>query len=231
MKKILKILFSASVYLSVVTVLAEAVALGVVWSKGNLKEDTVLQIMAVAHDVDIASMRGQEEDALSIRPTVYVTRREIADMRQDVALDLSMREIAIDKGLIDIIEISAQFSRQWEDYKRLKDDFDWKLKQLRLGATDQAVKDVQRQLVSLSPKLAKNQILKLLDDRSLDQAEAQQFVVSVFKGMSINNRKRIIAEFRVEDSLRLHEILRQIRKGEPDVGLFRETRQNILKYD
>jgi len=227
--KILPILFSALVYSSIVTVLAEAVALGVVWSKGNLKEDTVLQIMAVAHDVEMDTMRRQQEHAIA--PLVYVTPREVDDMRQAVALDLSMREIAIDKGLIDIIEISAQFSRQWEEYKQLKDDFDWKLKQLRLGATDQAVKDVQRQLESLSPKLAKTQILKLLDDRSLDKADVQQFVVTVFKGMPINNRKRIIAEFRVEDSLRLHEILRQIRKGEPDVGLFRETRQNLLEFD
>jgi hypothetical protein len=142
-----------------------------------------------------------------------------------------MREIAIDKGLIDILEISARFTQQWEEYKKLKDEFDWNLEQLRQGATDQAVKDVQRQLESLSPKLAKTQILKLLDDQSLGREDAQQFVVTVFKGMPVTNRKRIIEEFRTEDTMRLHEILRQIRKGEPDVGLFRETRRNLMRFD
>ena len=70
-----------------------------------------------------------------------------------------------------------------------------------------------------------------MDDPSLEQDEALQFVVSVFKGMQINNRKRIMAEFRVADSERLHEILRQIRRGEPDVGLFRETRRNLQRFD
>ncbi|MDP6553563.1 MAG: hypothetical protein QGG71_02790 [Pirellulaceae bacterium] len=229
--KILKVTFSALIYLSVLTVLAEAVALCVVWSKGNLTEDTVFQMMAVAHDVDMFTMHRRQGRAIAITPTVYVARREVEDMRQVVALDLSMREIAIDKGLIDILEISAKFTQQWEEYKKLKDEFDWNLEQLRQGATDQAVKDVQRQLESLSPKLAKTQILKLLDDQSLGREDAQQFVVTVFKGMPVNNRKRIIEEFRTENTMRLHEILRQIRKGEPDVGLFRETRRNLMRFD
>ena len=228
---LLKLPWLALVYLSVATVLAEAAALAVVWTKGNLTQDTAFQIMAVANDVDLHAVRRRQERDKAITPPTYVSTEQLEEALNAAALDLTMREIAIDKGLIDIREISARFNQQWDEYKQLKDDFDWRLEQLRQGATDQAVKDVQHQLQSLHPKLAKSQILKIMDDQSLDSEESLQFVVAVFKGMPIKKRKRIIEEFRVEDTERLHEILRQIRKGEPDVGLFRETRHNLKRFD
>lgn len=229
--KILRIPLYAMIYLSVATILAEAAALTAVWAKGNLTQESIFQVMAVANDVDLHTVRRRRERESSLRPRVYVSTQEVEDVRNATALDLSMREIAIDKGLIDVREISAQFNQQWVEYKLLKDDFDWQLERFRQGAADQAVKDVQRQLESLSPRLAKSQMLKIMDDPKLGQDAALQFVVAVFKGMPIKNRKRIIEEFRVEDTERLHEILRQIRKGEPDVGLFRKTRRHLKEFD
>ncbi len=229
--KILKIPVYALIYLSIATILAEAGGLVVCWAKGNLTKDTMLQVMAVAHDVDLPTLRRRQERASMLVPPVYVSMEEVENARNAAALDLSMREMAIDKGLLDILEISEQFNLQWAEYKQVKDDFDWEFEKLRKGAADEAVKDVQRQLESLSPKLAKVQILKIMDDPLSSQDAALQFIVAVMKRMPVKNRKRIIEEFRVEDSERLHEILRQIRKGEPDVSLFRETRRKLKKFD
>ena len=228
---LLRIPFLALVYLSIATLLAEASVIGVVWANGNLTKDSLLQMMAVAHDVDLGTLRRRLEGEITKATSASVARREVEARRHVLSLDLSMREIAVDKGLIDIREISAQFSDQWEEYKQLKDDFDWKWDQLLKGATDQAVLDVRRQLESLSSAQAKTQILKLLNDPSLERDEAHHFVVTVFKGLPINNRKLIIEEFRVDDKETLHGILKQIRRGEPDVGLFRETRRNLQKFD
>ena len=92
--------------------------------------------MAVAHDVDLATLRSRLEDKIAMTPTPGVGRKEVEDKRHILALDLSMREIAIDKGLIDIREISSQFSQQWREYKRLKDEFDVEWDKLQQGATD-----------------------------------------------------------------------------------------------
>lgn len=229
--KILKIPVYALIYLSIVTILAEAGGLVVCWAKGNLTEESMLQVMAVARDVDLSTLRRRQERTRMLAPPDDVSMEEVENARTAAALDLTMREMAIDKGLIDILEISEQFNLQWEEYKKVKDGFDQEFEKLRKGATDEGVKDVQRQLESLSPKLAKVQILKIMDASSRSQEAALQFVVAVIKGMPMRNRKRIIEEFRDEDSERLHEILRQIRKGEPDLSLFRETREKLKDFD
>jgi hypothetical protein len=64
-----------------------------------------------------------------------------------------------------------------------------------------------------------------------DEAEAERAmtdVVTILKGMSLDKRKKIIAEFKsAEDSMRLHEILKEIRLGEPEVSLIQGTRDQV----
>jgi hypothetical protein len=55
-------------------------------------------------------------------------------------------------------------------------------------------------------------------------------VVAIFKNMSLDHRKKIIAEFKEDDAPRLQEILRQIRLGMPEVKLLRDTRVKLQEF-
>ena len=111
-------------------------------------------------------------------------------------------------------------------YNDLKDTFDVELEKIRSGAVDQAMRDVQRQLESVDAKLAKDQIIRILEDHSIPQAESMHFVVTIIKSMGLERRRKILSEFKDEDDTeRLHAILRQIRLGVPDVELIRQTRK------
>ena len=83
----------------------------------------------------------------------------------------------------------------------------------------------------MSAKMAKDQLLRMLDNRNLSRAASMQFVTKLLKGMPLDKRKKILAEFKGEDTDRLHEILQEIRRGVPEAALARQTRQQLQELE
>ena len=84
---------------------------------------------------------------------------------------------------------------------------------------------------SVRARLAKDQILRILDVPAIEPDSSLQLIVTIIKGMPLDKRKKILAEFVNQDSERLHEILRQIRLGVPDVDLVRQTRKQLEQFN
>jgi len=230
--KILKLFISVFVYGCLATIISEAALLSVLYAKGRLTNENVVQLLAVSQDVDLDSIR--EELEAKARPVEWeqVSFDEVLVARQLVSLDLDLQEIAADKGLIDVRQLDFLLDQERKQYDELKQGFDDRLKQLRQGAVDESLQEVQRQLESVDAKLAKDQILRLLDDPAFDPQTSMQFVVTMFKSMPLEKRKKIVAEFKdKKETERLHDILRQIRLGVPDVDVIRQTRQRLEAFN
>ena len=219
MTRLLRISLLALVYLSVATVLAESGALAVMWVQGRINEDRLLQLLAVAYDVDLHSMRRKMEAKAQPIHETQVSYDEVVETRRELNLDLDLREMGFEKGLNDIRQLQKFLSQERDQYAQVKHNFEQRLTQLKQGEADQAMQDVERHLTSVRAQLAKDQILRILDDPTLDPDSALQFTVTLLKGMPLDKQKRILAEFTGDDSERLHEILRQIRLGFPSTGL------------
>lgn len=219
------------IYFSVATIAAETAAIGMLWAKGALDQERIFRLLAIAHDVDLQANRRKLESRVLPIHNEQLSFAEVQTARTYASLDLDLRETAADKGLMDIRELSDEFNLEWSQYRELKDRFDLRLKQIRQGAVDQSLKDVQRQLESVHPRLAKDQILRILDDTKVDPDASTQFVVTIFKAMPSDKRKRIAAEFKDSDSEKLHEIIRHVRLGVPDVELFRNTRRQLQRFE
>ena len=87
------------------------------------------------------------------------------------------------------------------------------------GIEDASLKDVRRTLESLPPEQSKDQLLKLIKDGQLAD------VVAIVKGMPADKSKKILGEFlEPEESEKLYEILRELRKGEPTKSLLDKAR-------
>ena len=221
----------AVAYFSVATVLAEAAALGIVWAKGNLNSETGFQLLAIAYDVDLnAVWKRVKSEATPIREA-QVSYDEVVESRAGAGLNLYLREMAADKGLNDIRELQSALEHERDQYRKLKDDFDQALEQLKQGAADQGLQDVQRQLVSATVQQAKDQMVRILDEPTIESETSMQFVVTILKAMPLDKRKKILSEFKEQELDQLHEILKRIRRGVPNVDLIRETRHQLEQFE
>ena len=228
---VLRIPVLALVYFSVATVLAEAGLLLAIAAKNGLGQERLIQLMAVAYDVDLHSMWVQMEAKSQPISDSEVSHNEVVDRRQEISLDLDLLEMATEKGLRDMHQLGVLLGKERERYNRLRDDYEKQEKNIELGAADQKLLDMQQRLQAMQPKQAKGQIERFLDEESEDYEKSLQIVVTIVKAMPLEKRKKILAEFDTgADKERLHEILRRIRLGVPNVQLIRKTRDQVQLF-
>jgi hypothetical protein len=230
--KLLRLSLTALVYFSMASVIAEAALLGVLWMKGSLKRETFIQLLAISQDVDLQTMWRKLEARAQPFEVEQVSFDEVLAARKEVSLDLDLKEVAADKGLIDVRQLDFLLDQERKQYDSLKGNFDQDFETVQQGAVNESTKEVQRQLESIDAKLAKDQLLRILDDPAFDSTTSMHFVVTMFKAMPLEKRKKILTEFKSEaDVGRLNEILRQIRLGVPDIDVIRQTQEQLETFN
>ena len=145
-------------------------------------------------------------------------------------LDLDLRDLSADKGLADAQQLDLLLEEETSRYSFVKSEFDSRWETMQKEAVDSELQEVARQIATVAPSLAKDQLLRILNDEQLDPELALQQVVTIFRSLSIDKRKKIVLEFKDGDSSSLHEILRQIRLGVPQMTLIRETRDRLDQF-
>jgi hypothetical protein len=90
----------------------------------------------------------------------------------------------------------------------------------------QSLREVQLTLESLKPKQAKEQIIRMIE--AADMAD----VVNIMKQMSLDKRRKILAEFESEPEQEpLFQILTNIRQGEPLVSRVSQVRSELMQLN
>jgi hypothetical protein len=116
-------------------------------------------------------------------------------------------------------------SARLDDWKR---SFDQRLTDLQKATTDASLLEVQQTLEAISPKQAKEQIVKMLEEPPTPHDDPMEDVVRILKAMPLDKRKKILAEFKDPQEVeKLHEILREVRLGGSDAELLRDTRSQL----
>ena len=154
---------------------------------------------------------------------------QVAQACAVASADLDLREMALEIGLDELSGLVTSLAEERAQYDQLKAAFDQDMDRIRQGALDPALRELQRNLETMPPKLAKDQLVRWLDDPDLVQP--MQSVVTLLKAMPLEKRKKLVAEFKGEESDRLQEILRQIRLGVPEVTLIRQTRNQLQQFE
>ncbi|MEO8499047.1 MAG: hypothetical protein ABI614_28620 [Planctomycetota bacterium] len=230
--KLLRLPLTALTYFSVATLLAQAALVGLLYARGNLSKDKAVELVAISRDVDLASMWRELEAASKPVAVEQISFEEVLMARKQRSLDLDLREIAADKGLIDVRELAVLLEAERQQYDALKYQFDQRIENLRQGAIDGGLKEVQRQLESVDAKLAKDQILRILGNADIPPETSMQFVVAMFKNMPLDRKKKIMGEFKTDDDRKqLNVIMNQIRLGVPDVEVIRQAREQFEAFN
>lgn len=226
MKRIFSWLGSLLVAFAIGTTISLLVLIGMLWWKGALGDDRLLGMIAALQGIkQLPTAAGEGADpAAAEQPSLD----QIMQSRLRASLDLDLRESAIDKSLGDLRTVETQIKTERERLDLWKLDFDQRLAKLETAATDAALLEVQRALEVMSPKQAKDQILKMLEEPSTNADDPMQDVVTVIKSMADDKRKKLLGEFKTpEESEKLAEIIHEIRLGLPDSEIIRDTRNQL----
>jgi len=213
----------------IATVLAQVAGLGVLWAKGHLSEEKRFNFLAALYGVDQQSLKEELEKKNQPVDSEQAAFDMVLQQRVKESLNLQLRETALEKGLLGLNTLETQLRIEKTRYAQLKKSFDTKLAELEESLQDEAILEVQRTLEAIPPKQAKDQILRMLaEDKVSGDKKGMTDVVRILKAMALDKRRKVLSEFKAnEEPEKLHDILLQIRLGEPDVSLMRATREEL----
>lgn len=222
MGRLLGMIAALVAYLSVATVLAAASGLVYLRASGKLDAQKLAHVVALLQGLEIPDKQPEkqaEEKALDSEQPSYDDREKT---RQLHSRALEMRELALKSGLERIRFEQRVLTEEKDRYERLKVAFEEQLAALRDGAKSSGRENIRLIWENIKPKLAKEQILEMLEANEINE------VVAILSAVPIAKRAKIVSEFKTPDETgKLDEILRLIRQGVPETNLIDKTRSQI----
>jgi ACT domain-containing protein len=199
------------------TVITQLILIGYFLWRGTLNAETTTKVVALMNGIDITGDR-----LVQIMSKTDANEQpdfdEILAARKMASLDMDLR-IRSQKTFDDeLTKKLTQLQEAQQRFDQRREAFDRKLEEVKKGAQDEGLKEVQRTLQSLAADQAKDQLMKIYDTDRIDD------VVNIIQGIPIDKRKEILAEFTTPDeSEKLHEILQRIGDGLPTTQLIDEA--------
>lgn len=206
-------------YLCVATVLAEAVMLAYMWSKGSLNEEMALRVVAAAKGIDRPKPGQQSGGAEEGK---QVSLEDVARARAMKSRDLELREQSLGNN---VAVVKAEYDKLIDEkdrYERIKAAFRSQLEELHEGVLANNRETARVILESLKPKQSKEQIVRMVKEGEIDDA------VSLLAQMPTTKRAKILSEFKTdEEAATLAEILKLIREGVPETALIEDAMKQL----
>ena len=225
MKAALSWLGSLLTALGIGTLITVMVIAAMLWWKGTLKDERLLDMLAALQGIKPPPPAGLS--ALHV-DSEQPSLDQILGSRMKASLDLDLRESAIDKGLGDLRTIETALQNETKRLDSWKQSFDKRLSDLQTAAADSALREIQQTLEVIPPKQAKEQLIKMLEEPKTPTDDPVEDVVRILKAMPLDKRKKILQAFNTpEENKILSEILHVIRLGGSDAELLRDTRSQL----
>jgi hypothetical protein len=193
--------------LCVGTVLSQLLIAAVVMPKLKLNEHRISQIVSLAQGKDFQAKVETKATGLEAEQPSY---QEIVEARAVKFRNLEMREKQLRNNLVEVRTEEVKVADEIKRIKQLDSNFNEQLKLVRDDATSEGMSTLAEKIGSMKPKLAKEMLVKMLDDKRLDD------VVVLLKQLPDKKSAKIIGEFKTDDEKEmLSEVLRRIREGDP----------------
>lgn len=204
----------------VATVTAEALLLGLLYSRGKLDEPTVLRIVAAANGIEMRGLASVEAEQPGDGEEVSL--EALARARALKGRDIELREQALGENMAVVKSEYNKLIEEKDRYERIKTAFRAQLDELREGVLANNRETARLILEDIKPKQAKDQVLRMVKEGELKD------VVKLLSLMPTAKRKKIIGEFKTEEEAEtLAEILKLIREGVPETKLIDDTQKAI----
>ncbi len=211
MGKLIDMLFGLVAYVCVATVITLALILGYLWHTDQLNNDKLFRLMAVMQDVDLQKMAADEKKSPNEVPPEEPSLNEVMHRQQVQDRNFEVKELALQRGKQEYDVSYQQLVEQTARYDRLAQDVKSQLKQDQELTNQQNVGKVVSQLEQVSPEVGKDQLMRWITEKKMDDA------ILLMSKMSESKLAKILKTFSTPDELTmLHEIHERILNSGTD---------------
>jgi len=191
------------------------------WSIGR---DKLVQMLAVARGIDLAAMTENRHAAPEAAPPEQPSFDRILEARALGLRSIELREQALRGGLEQLRFEQGKIEEQRTALRKIQQTFEENLLALKKEATDTGWEQNRSTLASIKPKQAKELLLQMLERKEIDD------VVALLAPMPEGKRAKIVGEFKTpEETKKIDEVLRLIRRGEPATAIAASAQQELQR--
>lgn len=196
-----KVLLATASVLAIITVLAEGLAAGLLWSQGRLTADTVREIRTILRAPDELVT---EEDDRNDAPRIALDDVIAARSRRIIDIEGREQEQAVLQALVD--DARDSLLKEREVLRTERDTYEQAQKTQADAAQAQSVLQSRNVLLKLDPETAVQQLMQLSPEQN----------VVILEGMPEKNIAEMLEAFAAvgqEEAKRGQEIFQAITRG------------------
>jgi len=215
MVRLIGLLFALIGYVCTATVITLALCLGYLWYTDRLNDEKVFRIVALLHDVDLQQLAETQPSEEGQIPAVELSLEDVTRSQQVKERNFEVKQLALERGRHEYDLRLQQLKEQTARYDRLAQDWQKKLQQQEELVTQENVATVVRDLEQVKPTVAKDLLLRWIDEKRIDD------VILLMNKMSESKLAKLLKTFQTPEELdKLHEIhQRTINGGEEKAKL------------
>jgi len=219
---LVRLLMVALSALAIGTLVTEAALVGVAWSRGWLDPSRVERYVAVFQGRAKILYPEEERKPDTQQTSQAISLVDIARARAMTSRDRELREQSLATEVEEFRLTRSKLSEEMSRYMQMKNAFDKQLDELRAATLSSSAETTRLILETIKPKQAKEQLIRMVDEGSMQE------VVALLSGMSAAKRAKVIGEFKTEDeSDKLARVLKQIRTAEPELSLIDQAKTDL----
>ncbi|MDP6553564.1 MAG: hypothetical protein QGG71_02795 [Pirellulaceae bacterium] len=183
------------------------------WSEDKLSQDKVIRYAAIIYGLDISDLPTEKEPEPGTHASDEdLTHDQLLAKRVNANSILIDRKVAMKQESDTIRSLEKELKSERDRRALVRNNFRAYLDNLERQAVIASLGDVQRTLEALSPRQAKDILLRTLEDEGLDEGDdVVSDVVTIVKAMPEGKRKKIWAELKTdEEQEMLHRMFMEI---------------------
>lgn len=204
------------------TVIAEGIVVGWLCSSGRLDAERLAQVLAVLQGTAPAEGPAPTVAASGEPAPAGLPYEQVLEARAVKDKNLQFRETALAGAVAQLKADQRQLADGEKRYQQQVAAFNARLQAVAQGAKTTGRDEVRRILEALKPKQSKELVLGMLENKEEDE------VVLLLSGMTDSKRAKLLGEFKTpEETKKIEEVLRRIRRGEPEAPLAERAKEQL----
>jgi hypothetical protein len=182
----------------------------------------VFRIMALLQDVDLNQIAEEHSKSRDEVPPEEPSLEEVAQYQQLLDRNHEVKLLALQRGSQEYHHRFQELKEQADRYDRQAQELQEKQKQQQELTTQENVATVVSQLEQLQPEVAKDSLMRWINEGRMDDA------ILLMSQMSESKLSKILKSFETDVELdKLHEIHERILDRSADASQFRKNLDDL----
>jgi hypothetical protein len=185
-----------------------ALGIGYLWHNDRLSDEKLFRLVALMQDVDVEQIGQAQENTGDEVPSEEPSLEDLLHHQEIRDRNFEVKLLALQRGKQEYDDRLQQLKVQTDRYDRLAQEWQSRLKKEEELTTQENLAKVVSQLEQLRPLVAKDMLIRWIDEDRMDDA------ILLMSKMSENKLSKILKAFETKEELNhLHEIHQRIIGG------------------